>query len=764
MKRKYGMMVRVSGVVAAVSLIPSLVVTADGTGEGAMQYGFRYDPMDYVEKSETLAAARVRRDVFGKPKKGDDKLIQAEIDKVMAKQQDSGHFDERGHIKHTCGQLVWLAQLGVDTSLPGIGRAQQLVVAEKCTEHSDNKGALSVRGVRGLIMTGMADHPQVKPSLENMIKRENVWQGPYRLCPWGTQLYLDALWAGRDIVDTSDVVKHTLTWMREEANAAGCVSYKDPICHFGVAGRIDTAEARQLVEHMLPMILRIQKPDGGWGGSSPDVFMALHRHGLLERLRELPPLPPDWKIVREIDVPVEKASSLAYDGERFWVLAKDENQAVALSADDGKELQRIDLPKGETSSIGWWQDGLTVLQGNPKRVLRLSGEGEITQQIDLKKQKWPAGVMPIGKGMWVYDAWYGGYYEIDPAAPDKSQYKKISGAGGTVAVSDKGFWHVPDFADLLLHTTTRNRLLDWGKLPFTAGCQGLAVADGTLWALDAESKRICMMKRLDMRQLLLDRLSRLVDEDGKQFRKSLETSHEAVAGALAAIAPELDLIQKIAGEEIHWYDDGGRLQTMFFVISDPRDLDVVLNSYKRTRDLDCPFTVNFVRQWTDAEGDWDIFVNHGECRIRHCNRFWGPNRKVVKREPELRQDLYTLFACGKAFPAPGNKGWFDLLSGPTQGAIDRLAEMAEEHDCVQTIENGIPAWRDPDGTLQVMFEILPDHTDLDNAIGIYERIKETKCPITFQITKEWPDVFDVMRFSSRSYIEHHNQAKRNGGR
>ena len=267
-----------------------------------------------------------------------------------------------------------------------------------------------------------------------------------------------------------------------------------------------------------------------------------------------------------------------------------------------------------------------------------------------------------------------------------------------------------------------------------------------------------------MKKLLLDRLSQLVEEDGKQFRHSLETSSEALAEALAIIVPELNLVQKVEDEEIRWYDDEDRLQAMFFVVPDPRRLDVVLNSYKRARDLKCPFTVNFVRQWTDAEGDWDIFVNSSACRIRHCNRFWGPNRKVVKRGPELRRGLYTLFACGKDFPAPGNQGWFDLLSGPKQGVIDRLAEMAKEHDCVQGIEDDIPAWRDADGNLQVMFEVLPDHKDLDHVIKMYERIKKTKCPITFQITKEWPDVYDFMRFSSRSYIEHHNQAKRKGDR
>jgi hypothetical protein len=44
--------------------------TAQDKGESKVtfQYGFRYDPMKFVEQSDTLEAALVRRDALGKPK------------------------------------------------------------------------------------------------------------------------------------------------------------------------------------------------------------------------------------------------------------------------------------------------------------------------------------------------------------------------------------------------------------------------------------------------------------------------------------------------------------------------------------------------------------------------------------------------------------------------------------------------------------------------------------------------------------------------
>jgi hypothetical protein len=245
------------------------------------------------------------------------------------------------------------------------------------------------------------------------------------------------------------------------------------------------------------MILRAQKPDGGWGDwQSAMTLRALATHGFLETLRELPPLPADWKIVRSIPAPCEEAAALAFDGSRLWTLDRKAGVALAVSPADGKVLRRLALPAGKSKALGWWEDGLGVVQGKPKRVVKLDPEtGRVAREVSLAKLEWPEGFVQMGTDLWLYDSWLGCIMKVDPENPGKRRFHAHTGGGSRIAAQGDSVWCVQDFAPLILRTSVKGKLLDWGEVPFAGGCRGLAWDGTQLWALDGKAKRVCVIER-----------------------------------------------------------------------------------------------------------------------------------------------------------------------------------------------------------------------------------------------------------------------------
>ena len=68
------------------------------------RYGFRVDPMDFVENGTSLQAALVRSMVFGRPTPGDKGQIEAHFAEVLSKQKPDGSLED----KHRQGVLAAL--------------------------------------------------------------------------------------------------------------------------------------------------------------------------------------------------------------------------------------------------------------------------------------------------------------------------------------------------------------------------------------------------------------------------------------------------------------------------------------------------------------------------------------------------------------------------------------------------------------------------------------------------------------------------------
>lgn len=245
----------------------------------------------------------------------------------------------------------------------------------------------------------------------------------------------------------------------------------------------------------------------------------------------------------------------------------------------------------------------------------------------------------------------------------------------------------------------------------------------------------------------------------ERIRRALPRSMSELAQVFQSGAEACALDQVVVDRYIHWQGAENKPLVAFAVVPDPRDLDAVLDVYTQAKRLLPALTVVFVHQWTDGEGNWDIFAIGPGRAMQHCDRICGSDT-VQERGPQLREDIYTLFACDRDFPEPGRAEWAALLAGPVQGIVDQLGGLAAQHDCAQTAGDRMVQWTDVKGRLQAQFFLLPDPGDLDAHISIYGRIRTTGCPVSFVFVESGEfRVYDIFRLSARSYLEHHNQAR-----
>jgi len=91
---------------AAALAIALTLACAAAAQEGKMDFihGFRYDPMKFVEQSDTVQAALVRRHVFKTPKPSDGAVLKKRIDAILAKQKPDGLLED--DVKGTAGRML----------------------------------------------------------------------------------------------------------------------------------------------------------------------------------------------------------------------------------------------------------------------------------------------------------------------------------------------------------------------------------------------------------------------------------------------------------------------------------------------------------------------------------------------------------------------------------------------------------------------------------------------------------------------------------
>ncbi|MHC4982507.1 MAG: YncE family protein [Planctomycetota bacterium] len=454
-----------------------------------LKCGFRHDPIKWAENDASLQAAMVRVHVLERPKEGDEAAIRAAAAELRAR------LEKQFDLCDPPGRTHDLLHVACAHGLADADEIGRLILNE--AERGED-GAVGIYETLALCHAGLAKDKTVRASVKKVAARV-LKDNPWHTCPWGMFLKLRVLWYGREVADVQAALEKLMGVVAENANSLGCIRDKDPWGLIDVAGIVDHPAARGIVERAIPMILRAQRDDGGWGGNSFQVFRALARHDLIEPLRELPALPPDWKIVQTIPAPADKLFTMTWDGERLWALRPESGEAFAISPEDGRVLRTLKLSQKNVAGIGWWDGALAVTQQEPKRLLKIHPEtGKVLQTLDLKEVHEMGGVAQVGNKLWVCDAWMPCVWVYDPAKGGKPQYKCLGGPGPLgLAVQDGSVWHFDWLIPLIIRTDPKAGLVDCGEEPLDHSVRGLASDGRRLWALDAKSKRICVIEKTE---------------------------------------------------------------------------------------------------------------------------------------------------------------------------------------------------------------------------------------------------------------------------
>jgi hypothetical protein len=475
-----------------------------------IEYGFRHDPMDWVNECTSLEAALVRKDVLSQPKPGDEAILQKRIDEILAQQGEDGALS--GHPLHAVTQtgksIREAIELGAAPDDPRIKRAAEYVLRHNGVDEEGE--ALSLGMAQALRLVGLADESAVRDAARREIARADEWIHPWCGCPWTPVRPLKELWAAREADGgVLDVIARGLHGIAPKLNEAGCLDFNDPWGYLDLAGTVDHPLGREIAVKQIPMVLRSQQKDGGWGEESLTVFRVLVKYDLLTPLRELDPLPPDWEVVRSIPAPAGELFSLAWDGERLWVYDTEANEAIALSPMDGRALQRLTLPVQHVRAIGWWDGDLAVTQQLPtergwtseedtRRLLRVNTKtGEVEREIVLPDMHNIHGVVQADGQLVVADGFLNAVGIFDAADPREPRHCTL-GSPGTIelAAQDGTVWHSDWLlTEIIFRSDLEGRLLDWGTKPFDGDLKGLAWDGDQLWALDTARGLVLALRR-----------------------------------------------------------------------------------------------------------------------------------------------------------------------------------------------------------------------------------------------------------------------------
>lgn len=460
--------------------------------------GFRHDPMAFVEHGDNVA---VRVLLFGNPRPEDARRIAAELERLLIFEPGEPGEDGQGApFKINADNFLRLVQLGAGEEHPEIERALQLL------DLLPERPAEPIEGpvLHALCLLGRADHPTIRNSLRLRAARPEELLDPDEGCPWTPAGSLSGLWAARELEPVGDIVIRSLEVIRDRLEGTGSITFNDPWGFVHCAAHIDHPVAREILNAQLPMILRAQREDGGWGEYSFDVLAALKRHGLFEELRRKPPLPSDWNVVHSIPAPEGELFGFTWDGEQLWTGERSANQAIAVSPEDGRVLARVDLPEGHGRWLAWWEDRIHLTQGSPggddpKRLHRIDPKsGEVEYTLPLEKLEHVGGVLPRGGELIVIDSYFGWEFSVEgcgPAGPcqrDTTLACPMPVAGNPAG---KGAaWYVDHWTPWVIEVDDHGHLLDWAERPF-GSYQGL-VWDGVRhWAIDREAGRICVVEK-----------------------------------------------------------------------------------------------------------------------------------------------------------------------------------------------------------------------------------------------------------------------------
>lgn len=470
-------------------------------------YGLRYDPMRFALESDSLQAALVRRVVLEQPRAGDDAIIEAHFQEIFAKQHADGTIDHvwmKGR-EDTTTMVRHLLEMGCPADRPELTRAASVIL--------DRAISGDQIAVRELCMLGFTDIPAVRESLPAMAAAMEEKLEPSRGCPGlpkGDGIM--TLWAGREIADVNDAIGQGLALIEAAFESPGGnvkLGFYEPWQIANLAAVVDHPAAARLARRLVPMLLRLQEPNGGWGEHHWDAqgkystvwaFQALKKHGLLDELPPLPPLPPDWKVTHSIPARCEQPLNIACAAGKLWLLDAKESAALEVSPEDGTVLKTVTLAaRGGRHAFAATDEAFYFVtpddSGSPVHEID-SETGEIRRKMILKDSE-ALCVCKLGNRLVFGDSWSGGakVLRLDDVGAGPEHILLPVAMPLYLCAHGEEMWAVGHWSPFIVRTNLRGDLLDWGERPF--GHNAIAWDGQNLWALDPDQKRICMIEKAE---------------------------------------------------------------------------------------------------------------------------------------------------------------------------------------------------------------------------------------------------------------------------
>jgi hypothetical protein len=478
-----------------------------------LKYGFRHDPMKWVQSDTSLQGALVRTTVLNQPRAGDQGKIEQHFREVFANQSMDGSLQdpenpEQSILKSTSPRMLEVLEMGCSPQRPEVRRALDTLGQALAKQPDDDLGYV-VSALSALAIAGRKGHSTAPVMLKQFAKDtiESIDRGH---CPGTPHGQVALMWRCRDLADLGDEIQEILTWIKDAMEPPGC-SKKLKLCEpwniVDMAGTVTHPSAQRIATNLIPMLLRCQSQDGGWkdcyGNDMTRIALRmLVLHNLLEPLRNLSPLPDDWEIIHSIPARCEKPRNITCGDGKLWLLDEANGAAIQVSPDDGTVLKVINLArKGAGFGFAASEEFFYVTKPMPdgtgeSPVYELSIEtGELVREMTLRGSDDILSVGKVGRKLVLGDGWQGGVWFLNLDAPDAEPEHRYLATGMPDYLSTYGddIWCVDWLAPSLVRTNTQGELLDWGERPF--GFNAVAWDGEHLWALDPEHRRICMVAK-----------------------------------------------------------------------------------------------------------------------------------------------------------------------------------------------------------------------------------------------------------------------------
>ena len=474
-------------------------VRARGESRGPrleLKYGFRYDPMKFVENDDSVGAALVRWEMGIQPKPEDAEQIAKHVGDSLAQASEIVKNGGGGlHAGHT-----WKFRIACEQGWPEAGQLVEEILKTAAAGDKD----LDVYRLQFVGLAGRTNDPLARRSAKRLaaqVMAENPWVG----CQWGPFLKLRALFPFADVAGAAAAIDRLMSAIEKDINAAGYTAKgKTPWGQVQLLTFSDHLAARRILRKTIPFILTAQRPDGGWKHHTLAVVRSLKKAGLFEALRQAPPKPDDWRIARTIPAPQEgNLRQLQWDGEKLWVLRHEpprDRFAVALSPKDGSILKTIKLPGSLVMSIGWWDGKLRASQKKPRRLLMTidPDTGELESSFSLAEIVDYGPIALVNGKVWIGDDHNFCMAELNADGSGKARFFRhpTGKSPRSLTVGEGGMWHAEWGAPVLILTGLDGALLDFATCPLPE-TSAIAWAGDQLWVLDTGSRRICQIERTE---------------------------------------------------------------------------------------------------------------------------------------------------------------------------------------------------------------------------------------------------------------------------